>query len=126
MDYFTYRHGTMHAEEVALEAIAAEVGTPFYCYSRATLQRHATVFTEALASVNPLVCFAVKACSNIAVLRTLAQVGLGADVVSEGELRRALAAGIPPQKIVFSGVGKTADEMRFALQQNILQLSLIA
>lgn len=124
MDYFTYRNGVMHAEDIALDAIAAQVGTPFYCYSRATLQRHATVFTEALASVKPLVCFAVKACSNIAVLRTLAQVGLGADVVSEGELRRALAAGIDPQKIVFSGVGKTADEMRFALQQKILQFNV--
>lgn len=124
MDYFTYRGGNLHAEDVAIDAIAAQVGTPFYVYSRATLQRHASVFTDALASVKPLVCFAVKACSNIAVLRTLGQAGLGADVVSEGELRRALAAGIDPQKIVFSGVGKTPAEMRVALQQRILQFNV--
>lgn len=124
MDYFTYRNGNLHAEDVAIDTIAAQVGTPFYVYSRATLQRHASVFTDALASVKPLVCFAVKACSNIAVLRTLGQAGLGADVVSEGELRRALAAGIDPQKIVFSGVGKTPAEMRFALQQKILQFNV--
>lgn len=124
MDYFTYRHGTLHAEDVSIAHMAAQVGTPFYCYSAATLTRHAQVFSAALAGVNPLVCFAVKANSNIAVLRTLANAGLGADVVSEGELRRALAAGIDPQKIVFSGVGKTADEMRFALQQKILQFNV--
>lgn len=124
MDYFTYRNGTLYAEDVALEAIAKRVGTPFYCYSQATLTRHAQVFTQALNGIKPLVCFAVKACSNIAVLRVLANAGLGADVVSEGELRRALAAGIDPQKIVFSGVGKTADEMRFALQQKILQFNV--
>lgn len=124
MDYFTHRNGTLHAEDVSLERIAAEVGTPFYCYSSATLTRHAEVFSQALAGVKPLVCFAVKANSNIAVLRTLAKAGLGADVVSEGELRRALAAGIDPQKIVFSGVGKTAAEMRFALQQKILQFNV--
>ncbi len=124
MDYFTYRNGTMHAEDVALERIAEQVGTPFYCYSAATLTRHAQVFSQALNGVNPLVCFAVKANSNIAVLRTLAKAGLGADVVSEGELRRALAAGIDPQKIVFSGVGKTPAEMRFALQQKILQFNV--
>ncbi len=124
MDFFTYRQGMLHAENVSIATIAAQVGTPFYCYSAATLTRHAEVFSQALAGVKPLVCFAVKANSNIAVLRTLAKAGLGADVVSEGELRRALAAGIDPQKIVFSGVGKTADEMRFALQQNILQFNV--
>ena len=124
MDYFTYRHGILHAEDVSLERIAAEVGTPFYCYSTATLTRHAEIFSQALAVVKPLVCFAVKANSNIAVLRVLGQAGLGADVVSEGELRRALAAGIDPQKIVFSGVGKTPDEMRFALKQKIFQFNV--
>lgn len=124
MDYFTHRNGTLHAEDVALEHVAATIGTPFYCYSTATLQRHAEVFSNALSAVKPLVCFAVKACSNIAVLRVLANAGLGADVVSEGELRRALAAGIAPNKIVFSGVGKTPDEMRFALQQKILQFNV--
>lgn len=124
MDFFTYRHGMLHAEDVSVEVIARDVGTPFYCYSTATLTRHASIFSDALKSVNPLVCFAVKACSNIAVLRVLAKAGLGADVVSEGELRRALAAGIAPDKIVFSGVGKTPDEMRFALQQKILQFNI--
>lgn len=124
MDHFTYRNATLHAEDTALEAIARDVGTPFYCYSAATLRRHAQIFTKALEAVNPLICFAVKASSNIAVLRLLAQEGLGADVVSEGELRRALAAGIPASKIVFSGVGKTKEEMRFALQQKILQFNV--
>lgn len=124
MDHFSYRDGQLHAESVALARIAAEVGTPFYCYSRATLTRHAEVFAQALAAVKPLLCFAVKANSNLAVLRTLAKAGMGADVVSEGELRRALAAGIAPEKIVFSGVGKTRSEMRFALQQKILQFNV--
>ena len=124
MDYFTYRDGVLHAEDVALTTIARDVGTPFYCYSAATLRRHAQVFTQALAAVKPMVCFAVKANSNIAVLRLLAQEGLGADVVSGGELRRALAASIAPEKIVFSGVGKTKDEMRFALQQKIFQFNV--
>ncbi|PZP85764.1 MAG: diaminopimelate decarboxylase [Azospirillum brasilense] len=124
MDHFTYRNGTLHAENTAVESIAREVGTPFYCYSAATLRRHAQIFTQALEAVSPIICFAVKASSNIAVLRLLAQEGLGADVVSEGELRRALAAGIPASKIVFSGVGKTKEEMRFALQQKILQFNV--
>lgn len=124
MDHFSYRNGMLHAEDCALSAIAQQVGTPFYCYSRATLTRHAQVFTDALAAVDPLICFAVKANSNIAVLRVLAEAGLGADVVSEGELRRALTAGIDARKIVFSGVGKTAEEMRFALQQKILQFNV--
>jgi diaminopimelate decarboxylase len=124
MDHFIYKHGALHAEDVAIETIAQQVGTPFYCYSSATLTRHAQVFTQALAAVNPLICFAVKASSNIAVLKTLAREGLGADVVSEGELRRALAAGIAAQKIVFSGVGKTKAEMRYALQQKIFQFNV--
>ncbi len=124
MDHFTYKNGQLHAEDVAIAEIAAQVGTPFYCYSSATLARHAKIFTEAFGKLKPLVCFAVKANSNIAVLKLLGAQGLGADVVSGGELRRALAAGISPEKIVFSGVGKTADEMRFALQQNIHQFNV--
>ncbi|MBX9726023.1 MAG: diaminopimelate decarboxylase, partial [Rickettsiales bacterium] len=124
MDHFTYKHGALYAEDVAVDAMARAVGTPFYCYSHATLTRHAQVFSESLAAVTPLICFAVKANSNIAVLKTLASCGLGADVVSEGELRRALAAGIAPHKIVFSGVGKTRAEMAFALESNILQFNV--
>ncbi|HHZ09719.1 MAG TPA: diaminopimelate decarboxylase [Rhizobiales bacterium] len=115
MNHFDYRDGVLHAEDVAIPAIAAAVGTPFYCYSTATLTRHYRVFSEAFADLDALVCYATKANSNQAVIRTLAKLGAGADVVSEGELRRALAAGIPPEKILFSGVGKTAAEMDFAL-----------
>jgi diaminopimelate decarboxylase len=124
MDFFTYKNGTLMAEDVSIASIAQQVGTPFYCYSHATLTRHAQVFAEALAAVHPLLCFAVKANSNLAVLKTLGNAGMGADVVSQGELKRALAAGIDPKKIVFSGVGKTAEEMRFALQQKILQFNV--
>ncbi len=119
MNHFEYRNGVLHAEDVSLLDIAAEVGTPFYCYSTATLERHYTVFAKAFADMDALVCYAMKANSNQAVLKTLAKLGAGADVVSEGELRRALAAGIPAEKIVFSGVGKTAREMDFALQAGI-------
>lgn len=124
MDHFTYKNDALHAEDVAIADIAAAVGTPFYVYSHATLTRHAQVFTESLKSVKPLICFAVKANSNIAVLKTLAAQGLGADVVSEGELRRALAAGIVPSKVVFSGVGKTRSEMKFALEAGIHQFNV--
>nr|WP_276315481.1 diaminopimelate decarboxylase [Mesorhizobium jarvisii] len=110
----------MHAEDVAIPDIAAQVGTPFYCYSTATLTRHYRVFAQAFAGLDALVCYAMKANSNQAVLRTLARLGAGADVVSEGELRRALAAGIPASKILFSGVGKTAREMDLALEAGIL------
>ena len=103
-----------------LARLAAEVGTPFYCYSTATLQRHYRVLTEAFAGQDALICFAVKANSNQAVLRTLAKLGAGMDVVSEGELRRALAAGVPASKIIFAGVGKTREEMAYALEQGIL------
>ncbi|MBZ9763758.1 diaminopimelate decarboxylase [Mesorhizobium sp. CA8] len=120
MNHFDYRDGVLHAEDVAIPDIAAEVGTPFYCYSTATLTRHFRVFREAFAGLDALVCYAMKANSNQAVLRTLARQGAGADVVSEGELRRALAAGIPADKILFSGVGKTASEMDFALSAGIL------
>jgi diaminopimelate decarboxylase len=124
MRHFDYRNGVFHAEGANLSALADEVGTPFYCYSTATLERHYRVFTEALAGVDSLVCYAMKANSNQSVLRTLAKLGAGADVVSGGELKRALAAGIPSQKILFSGVGKTADEIRAALAADILCLNV--
>ena len=120
MNHFEYRDGILHAEDVAIPDIAAQVGTPFYCYSTATLTRHYRVFSQAFAGLDALVCYAMKANSNQAVLRTLARLGAGADVVSEGELRRALAAGIPAAKILFSGVGKTAREIDFALWAGIL------
>ncbi|MGN6536621.1 MAG: diaminopimelate decarboxylase [Mesorhizobium sp.] len=120
MNHFDYRDGVLHAEDVAIPDIAAAVGTPFYCYSTATLTRHFRVFSEAFAGLDTLVCYAMKANSNQAVLKTLGKLGAGADVVSEGEMRRALAAGIPADKILFSGVGKTAREMDFALQAGIL------
>ncbi len=120
MNHFEYRDGVLCAEDVPLPEIAAAVGTPFYCYSTATLTRHFHVFSRAFAGADMLVCYALKANSNQAVIRTLAKLGAGADVVSEGELRRALAAGVPPEKIVFSGVGKTAREMDFALESGIL------
>ncbi|WP_294395068.1 diaminopimelate decarboxylase [uncultured Sphingomonas sp.] len=125
MDHFTLRDGAMHAEDVPLSAIAAEAGTPVYVYSTATIERHVRVFREALAGLDdPLVAFAVKANPNGAVLATLARLGLGADVVSGGELMRALAAGVPAEKVVFSGVGKTAEEMILALREGIGQFNL--
>jgi diaminopimelate decarboxylase len=120
VNHFDYRDGLLHAEDVAIPDIAASVGTPFYCYSTATLTRHFRVFADAFAGLDTLVCYALKANSNQAVLRTLAKLGAGADTVSEGEMRRAIAAGIPANKIVFSGVGKTAREMDFALEAGIL------
>ena len=120
MHHFDYRNGVMHAEDVPLPAIAEAVGTPFYVYSTATLTRHMTVFTEAMEGLPALVCYAMKANSNQAVLATLARLGAGMDVVSEGELRRALAAGVPGDKIVFSGVGKTDREIALALDAGIL------
>jgi diaminopimelate decarboxylase len=120
MHYFNYRDGVLHAEAVNLDTLAAAVKTPFYCYSSATLERHYKVFAGAFADVRALVCYAMKANSNQAVVATLARLGAGADVVSGGELKRALAAGIPPDKITFSGVGKTADELALAVDANIL------
>ncbi|MGH2340457.1 diaminopimelate decarboxylase [Segnochrobactraceae bacterium EtOH-i3] len=120
MHHFDYRAGALHAEDVPVAEIAAAVGTPFYCYSTATLVRHFRVFRDALGGLDTLVAYAVKANSNQAVLSTLAREGAGADVVSEGELRRALAAGIPAEKIVFSGVAKTAREMKLGLEAGIL------
>jgi diaminopimelate decarboxylase len=119
MHHFSYRNGVLHAEEVSLAAIADEVGTPFYCYSHATLVRHYQVFAAAFSSIDHMICYAMKANSNLAVVKTLGDLGAGADVVSEGELRRALAVGIAPEKIVFSGVGKTEREMVFGLETGI-------
>ncbi len=124
MHHFDYRNGVLHAEDVDLAALAQSVGTPFYCYSTATLERHYRVFTEAFAGEKTLVCYAMKANSNQSVLRTLAKLGAGADVVSGGELQRALAAGIPPNKILFSGVGKTEAELRAALSHDILCINV--
>lgn len=124
MNHFDYRNGVLHAEAVNLADIAASVGTPFYCYSSATLERHYRVFTDAFAGEKVLVCYAMKANSNQSVLRTLAKLGAGADVVSGGELKRALAAGIPASKILFSGVGKTEAELRAALAADILCINV--
>ncbi|HEX7875866.1 MAG TPA: diaminopimelate decarboxylase, partial [Sphingobium sp.] len=125
MDHFDYVNGAMHVEQVPMAEIADAVGTPVYVYSTATLTRHVGVFRDALSRLDdPLVAFAVKANPNGAVLATLAKLGLGADVVSGGELLRAIAAGIPANRIVFSGVGKTAEEMRLALEQGIYQFNL--
>jgi diaminopimelate decarboxylase len=120
MHHFAYRNGVLYAEEVDLTALAESVGTPFYCYATATLERHYRVFAEAFADVDALICYAMKANSNQAVIATLARLGAGADVVSEGELLRARAAGVPPHKIMFSGVGKTARELALAVEQGIL------
>ena len=120
MHHFHYRDGILHAEDVSVAQLAAEVGTPFYCYTTATLRRHFHVLKDAFSLHDALICYAVKANSNQAVLHTLARLGAGMDVVSEGELRRALAAGVHPSKIIFAGVGKTRDEMAFALSHDIL------
>src|SRR5260221_9849193 len=119
VNHFEYRAGVLHAEDVPLPAIAAAVGTPFYCYSTATLVRHYRVFREALAGLDTLICYAMKANSNQSVIATFVKEGAGLDVVSEGELRRALAAGCPPDKIVFAGVAKTAREIALAIDTGI-------
>ena len=124
MDHFHYVDGRLHAEDVPLDAIVEAVGSPVYVYSRATLERHYGLFEEALQGQRRLICYAVKACPNIAVLRVLARLGAGMDVVSEGEMRRALAAEVDPAKIVFAGVGKTADELRAALAAGIGQFNV--
>jgi len=120
MHQFAYHAGVLHAEDVDLVVLAEAVGTPFYCYSTATIERHYRVFAGAFADVDALVCYSVKANSNQAVIATLARLGAGADVVSEGELLRARAAGIPANKIVFSGVGKTPRELALAVEHDIL------
>ncbi len=119
MHHFAYRDGILHAEDVDLRLIASDVGTPFYCYSHATLERHYQVMDSAFAGTDHMICYAMKANSNQAVIKTMAAMGAGMDVVSEGELRRALAAGVPARKIVFSGVAKTAREMALALKEGI-------
>src|ERR1700731_3005555 len=124
MNHFDYRNGVLHAEAVNLMELAETVGTPFYCYSTATLERHYRVFSEAFAGEKTLICYAMKASSNQSVLRTLAKLGSGADVVSGGELKRALAAGIPAEKILFSGIGKTEAELRAALAADILCINV--
>ncbi len=127
MDHFDYREGELWCEGVALSAIAKAVGTPVYVYSSATLERHFNVFQDAFKGLGvgePLVAYAVKANSNLSVLSTLAAQGAGADTVSEGEVRRALAAGIPPSRIVFSGVGKTAAELAFAVQTGVCEINV--
>ena len=127
MNHFELQAGELACEGVSLAAIAKAVGTPVYVYSSATLERHFSVLREALAGAGrgePLIAFAVKANSNVAVLATLARLGAGADVVSEGEIRRALAAGVPPQRIVFSGVGKSAHEIAYALDVGVAELNV--
>jgi diaminopimelate decarboxylase len=119
MNHFAYRDGVLYAEDVALPALAQAVGTPFYCYSTATLTRHYRVFSEAFAGIDTLVCYSIKANSNQAVLATLARLGAGMDIVSEGELRRARAAGVPGERITFSGVGKLPREIAAALDEKI-------
>ncbi len=124
MHHFHYRSGVLHAEDVSLARIAAEVGTPVYVYSAATLERHYQAFTSAFAGQHAHVFYAMKANSNLAVLKTLAALGAGADTVSEGEIRKAMAAGIPASKIVFSGVGKSDAELAFAVDAGIYQINI--
>lgn len=124
MDHFIYKDGALFAEDVPVAEIAAEVGTPFYCYSTATFERHFRLFDEALEGTDHLVCYAMKAASNQAILKTLAALGAGMDVVSGGEYARAKAAGVPGDRIVFSGVGKTRDEIRAALTGGIRQFNV--
>ena len=127
MNHFEYRDGELACEGVALSAIAEAVGTPVYVYSTATIERHFTVFRDAMAGIgrgDALIAYAVKANSNLSVLKTLADLGAGADTVSEGEVRRALAAGVPPERIVFSGVGKTAKELAFALDVGVAEINV--
>ena len=124
MDHFLYRNGHLHAEDVAIAEIAEAVGTPFYVYSTATLERHYRLFKDALEGIDNTVCYAMKANSNQAVLTLLAGLGAGMDVVSGGEYARALAAGCPPEKIVFSGVGKTRAEMEMALRGGVRQFNI--
>jgi len=119
MHHFSYHNGRLYAEDVSIDTLAREIGTPFYCYSTATLVRHYRVFAEAFTGRDTLICYSIKANSNLSVIKTLVREGAGMDVVSEGELRRALAVGVPPSRIVFSGVGKTREEMAHALDAGI-------
>ena len=124
MDHFRYKNGNLHAEDVALSVIAAEVGTPFYVYSTATLERHFRLFDEALSGMDHLICYAMKAASNQAIIKTLAALGAGMDVVSGGEYLRAVKAGVPTDRIVFSGVGKTREEMEMIVQGGVRQVNV--
>jgi len=124
MDHFSYKNHTLYAEAVAIKNIASVVGTPFYCYSKATLERHYHVFLEGFKGVDATICYAVKANDNLAILKTLGDLGAGGDCVSKGEIMRCLKAGIPGNKIVFSGVGKTHDELRYALEHNVMQINV--
>jgi diaminopimelate decarboxylase len=124
MNHFDYRDGALFCEDVSLEEIANTVGTPVYVYSSATLERHYRVFKEAFAPADPLVAYAVKANGNIAVIATLARLGAGADTVSAGEIQRALSAGVPPEKIIFSGVGKTEAELAYAISVGVHQINI--
>lgn len=124
MHHFAYRAGVLHAEDVSLARLAAEVGTPFFCYSTATIERHYRLFAKAVGAPAAKIFYAMKANSNLAVLRTLARLGAGADTVSEGEIRKAIAAGITPERIVFSGVGKTEDELAYAVGAGIYQINV--
>src|SRR5262245_37595701 len=126
MHHFAYRNGVLHAEAVDLVDLAKVVGTPFYCYSTATLARHYRVFADVFADVPALICYSLKANSNQAVIKTLASLGAGADVVSEGEFKRARAAGIPPDKIMFSGIGKTVRELAAAVEEDVLGVNVEA
>ena len=124
MHHFAYKGGELHAEKISLERIAEAVGTPFYCYSTATIERQYKTLSQAFKGLDPLICYAIKANSNQAVLSTLARLGAGMDVVSEGEIRRALTAGVSPDKIVFAGVGKTRGEITFALRHGVTQFNV--
>lgn len=124
MDHFNYKNGNLHTEDVALSDIAAEVGTPFYVYSTATLERHFRLFDDALSGMDHLVCYAMKAASNQSIIKTLAALGAGMDVVSGGEYLRAIKAGVPPDRIVFSGVGKTRAEMEMIVQGGVRQVNV--
>ena len=124
MDHFIYKKGELHAEEVPITKIAAQVGSPFYVYSTATLERHFRLFDEALAGLDHLVCYAMKAASNQAIIKTLAALGAGMDVVSGGEYMRAITAGVSPERIVFSGVGKTLSEMEMIISGGVRQVNV--
>ena len=124
MHHFTYREDELYCEDVAVQKIAAEIGTPFYLYSHATLTRHFKAFSEAFAGMEKLICFSAKANTNLAILKLFATAGCGLDIVSGGELFRGLQAGFTPDRIVYSGVGKRVDEIDYALKSDILMFNL--
>ncbi|MBC8451991.1 MAG: diaminopimelate decarboxylase, partial [Rhodospirillaceae bacterium] len=124
MRMFDYKNGVLHAEDVSLAGLADRIGTPFYCYSEGAISQQYNAYVAAFADQDAQVCYAMKANDNLAVLRTFAELGAGADVVSGGELVRALTAGIPPTRIIFSGVGKTADELMQAIDAGIMQINV--